>query len=222
MKLPIARAGIPWISVPLCIAITLWLWLGFIWSLPLWILTAFLTNFFRDPERISWETESVILAPADGRIIEIGPSECEGEFHQHVKISIFMNVFSVHVNRSPFPGTVRSIESYKGKFLAAWDPASSIENERTEMIIHTSIGAMKIRLVAGLVARRIVSYVSSGQDVDRGARIGMIKLGSRVDLYIPNTCRIEVGIGDRVQAGISRLAIALKPSPPTSESEVIR
>ncbi len=219
MKIPIARAGIPWIGIPLCLAVALWLWLGLLWSLPLWILTAFLINFFRDPERISWEAESAILAPADGRIIEIAPSEGGDEFRQHVKISIFMNVFSVHVNRMPFTGMVRSIESYKGKFLAAWNPASSTENERTEMIICTSIGEMKIRLVAGLVARRIVTYVSPARNVERGARIGMIKLGSRVDLYIPDSCRIEVGIGDRVQAGISRLAIALKPSVAADQKE---
>lgn len=202
----LAPTGFSWVALPLALACLLSWFAGLIWAAPFWIITFFLVWFFRDPDRESWESSQAIISPADGKVIDISASDTEGVFQSHQKISIFMNVFDVHVNRMPVAGTIRDVHHFAGKFLAAWDPNSSKANERTEITLDTSIGPVLVRLVAGLVARRIVTYVKPNQQLARCSRISMIKLGSRVDIYLPSDCRIEVGMGDVVLAGITRLA----------------
>ena len=206
MTLPrIAYPGIPYILSSFAAALLVSAWNGF-FAVPFWILAVFVTNFFRDPKRVSVESQDAVLSPADGRIIDISRSELPEPYHRHNKISIFMNIFNVHVNRMPLDGTIKESRHYPGEYLAANHPESSFRNERQEIHIAAAPGPVMVRLVAGLVARRIVPWITDGDVINRGERIGMIKFGSRVDIYIPSGMRIEVGMGDRVKAGFTRIA----------------
>jgi phosphatidylserine decarboxylase len=205
MKLPLAYSGYSYCFASLALsALASWL-MGF-WSLPFWILAILIVNFFRDPERRSSESTAGILSPADGKIIQISKVESDGQFQGFTEISIFMNLFNVHVNRSPIAGRIESVTHFPGKYLPADHEAASLQNEHVEIAIRSKSVCILVRMVAGLVARRIVPYVSSDQVMARGERIGMIKFGSRVDLLLPADVRIEIGIGDKVLAGITRLA----------------
>jgi phosphatidylserine decarboxylase len=210
MRLPIAKAGYIYIILSLTVSLVISAAFSPVISFIPWLLTLFIINFFRDPERESLETGAGILAPADGRIIEISESDIPEKLRDFVKISIFMNVFNVHVNRAPCDATVRSIEHFDGTFLPASNSRASLQNERAEIFLDTPAGVMMVRLVAGLIARRIVVYVQPGSQVSRGFRMSMIKFGSRVDLYIPKSIRIEVSVGSKVHAGITRLGTRLQ------------
>jgi phosphatidylserine decarboxylase len=207
VRIPLAKSGMGCCIFFAAIALVLTLLLG-IWSLPFWVLAAFVINFFRDPERNAHEPPAAILAPADGKIIQIEPVASEGPFKGYQQISIFMNVFNVHVNRAPAEGRIEKISHFPGGYLPANRDSASSQNERVEIVISSPFGYFMVRLVAGLVARRIVPEVSNGQIVVRGERIGMIKFGSRVDIQMPAGFRIDVGIGDKVIAGITRIATA--------------
>ncbi len=170
------------------------------------ILTGLVLNFFRDPERFVPEEKGAIISPADGKIVEITKSIDPITGEKKNKISIFMNIFNVHVNRAPVSGKIQKIRYIKGKFFnASFDKASS-ENERNILLIHSPHGDFTVVQIAGLIARRIVCWVKEGDDILKGQRIGMIKFGSRVDLYLPKGYEIIVQKGEKVLAGESIVA----------------
>jgi phosphatidylserine decarboxylase len=170
-------------------------------------LTLFATYFFRNPERYSDAEASAILAPADGKVIYVGPALEERCFKAEVtKISIFMSVFDVHVNRVPISGKVVDLFYNKGQFLNASLDKASLNNEQSGMLLEDSSGRkMLVVQIAGLIARRIVSYPVLGDILQRGARYGLIRFGSRVDLYFPEDVDIQVRVGERVWGGESVL-----------------
>lgn len=166
-------------------------------------LAAFSLYFFRDPERILPQGEDVLLCPADGRVIKVD-KEYDDNFlgEQVYKVSIFMSVFDVHVNRLPFAGTVRKIQYFPGKFYSANTSRGSLENEKCSMVMDTEKGlSYAVVQVAGLVARRIVCWAEPGDTLVRGRRYGLIRFGSRVDLYLPLQVQLEVSVGQKVKAG---------------------
>jgi phosphatidylserine decarboxylase len=170
-------------------------------------LTLFATFFFRNPERYSDAEASAILAPADGKVIYVGPALEERCFKAEVtKISIFMSVFDIHVNRVPISGKVVDLFYNKGQFLNASLDKASLNNEQSGMLLEDSSGRkMLVVQIAGLIARRIVSYPVLGDILQRGARYGLIRFGSRVDLYFPEDADIQVRVGERVWGGESVL-----------------
>lgn len=164
-------------------------------------LAIFVAFFFRDPGRVVPSGPGVIVAPADGRVVAI---EGNGET---VRISIFLSLFNVHINRSPIEGRVDSVVYTKGAFHPAFSDAAGAENERNTLTIAGSAFTVTCAQVAGVVARRIVCSKKPGDRVDRGERIGLIRFGSRVDLEIPRGCRMGVALGDRVRGGASTIAV---------------
>jgi phosphatidylserine decarboxylase len=188
-------------------------------SWPLWLLAFLLTvialwvaYFFRDPERTGARGDQYVIAPADGKVvldtIVEEPAFMGGPSR---RISIFMNVFNVHVNRYPVSGTVKYLHYNPGKFLNAVSEASSAENEMTSVGIDTGRGRVLVRQIAGLIARRIVTYSRQGEHVDQGQRMGLIRFGSRVDVFLPVNATVRVKIGDLTVAGTS--VIAEMPNP---------
>lgn len=171
------------------------------------IAAVFVAWFFRNPERKASEKKGSVLSPADGRIIKIENAEVEDLIRGHfIKISIFMNVFNVHVNRIPYSGTVKLIRYKKGRFISAnFDKASSL-NEQNAIVINTDEGMEILTVqIAGLIARRIVCWIKEGMRVERGERFGLIRFGSRLDVYLPGGSTINVQMGDKVKAGETRL-----------------
>ena len=160
--------------------------------------------FFRDPTRIPPSNEDAVVSAADGKVVEISESFLNDQ--KYKKISVFMNIFSVHVNRAPYSGTVTNVRHISGGFVNAAKPEASAHNERNEIYIDTPYGEIVAVQVAGLVARRTVSYVEKNDNVAKGDRIGMIKFSSRVDHYLPENVTVEVELGDKVFAGISVIA----------------
>jgi phosphatidylserine decarboxylase len=161
------------------------------------LLLGFTLNFFRDPERRTVEDPGALISPADGRVIR-----ADGE-----RVSIFMNVFDVHVCRTPVAGSVLSVTHVPGRFLAAMKDEASEQNERTTIVVQPQDGApVRFVLVAGLIARRIVCRVAAGRTLRAGERVGIIRFGSRVDLEVPAGARPAVRVGDRVVAGESVVA----------------
>ncbi len=172
------------------------------------LVTFFLCYFFRDPDRIIPKGDKLVVSPADGKIISIQQVEADpfGEL-ACIKISIFMNVFNVHVNRVPHDGTVKAIQYYPGKFFNASLDKASADNERNAILLETWTGhRICFVQIAGLVARRIISYIQEGDTVARGQRFGIICLGSRLDVYLPPDSDIAVRLGDKVSAGTTVLA----------------
>jgi phosphatidylserine decarboxylase len=167
------------------------------------VLTGLVVNFFRDPERIGPVEEDAIVAPADGKVILVEKVFDEKYLQEHAyKISIFMSVFDVHVNRLPYAGEVEKIIYSPGKFYAANSHQATLENENCAIVMSTarSLGYAVVR-VAGLLARRIVCWAEKNDTLDRGARYGMIRFGSRVDIFLPQQVQIEVATGKTVKAG---------------------
>ena len=188
-------------------------WLAGPWAaLPLFLIGAFCAYFFRDPER-PIPVGPVALSPADGRVVCVVP---EGE--RHTRISIFLNVFDVHVNRAPISGVITDIEYRKGKFLVASGEIASAENEQNILTIRAEDGTKVVfKQIAGLIARRIVCTKKAGDAVQAGERIGMIKFGSRVDVIFGPEWYVEVSPGTRVSAGTSVLARRLGEFEPSRE-----
>ncbi|MGH9441860.1 MAG: phosphatidylserine decarboxylase [Thermoanaerobaculia bacterium] len=212
MRLPIARGGWAFIAPPLALTVLAAA------ALPIWvaaaffILTVFLVQFFRDPERTSAQGPDAILSPADGTILSIGaagPDEAPPDLPK--KIVIFMSVVNCHVNRSPIAGTVASYSYSPGKKLAAFSPKASSENEQNRIEVTGESQRVVFKQIAGALARRIVFRKKPGDRLDRGERIGMIRFGSRVDLFLSRDARVEVREGDRVKAGLSVIARAAAP-----------
>lgn len=166
-------------------------------------ITLFIVWFFRNPERSFQDEEKLVISPADGKVIKIENVNMTGTIAgKFKKISVFMNVFSVHVNRTPYPGKIEKINYHEGKFFSANLDKASLDNERNEVMIRTADGrAIWAVQIAGLVARRIVCWINVGTQVLKGERFGLIRFGSRVDVYLPDDSKISVKLGDKVRAG---------------------
>ena len=182
-------------------------------SWPLWLLAFTLTlvalwvaYFFRDPERPGERGDRLVIAPADGKVVMISEVD-EPTFMREkaLRVSIFMNVFNVHVNRYPVTGTVRFVERKRGRFLNAATEASSMENEQTSVGLETPSARILVRQIAGLIARRIVTYAGEGQSVRQGDRMGLIRFGSRVDVFMPMSSTVRVRVGDVTYAGVTAI-----------------
>jgi phosphatidylserine decarboxylase len=202
----IAREGWPFIAIAFITAAVLaWFWwpLGVLGAL----VAVFVLQFFRDPPRAIPATPGVVLSPADGRVVAVERTRDPYLDRDALKISVFMNVFNVHSNRSPVDGDVRAIWYHRGSFLNAALDKASIENERNALHLRTASDAdVTCVQVAGLVARRILCYVKPGDHLARGARYGFIRFGSRVDVYLPASARPRAAVGDVVHATTTILA----------------
>lgn len=172
------------------------------------ILFVLVVQFFRIPNRLLTTGETRVIAPADGKVVVIEETT-ENEYFQDRRrqISIFMSPLNVHVNRNPVSGIVRYFKYFPGKYLVAWHPKSSTENERTTVVIQMANGVeVLLRQIAGAVARRIIWYVKEGQPVQQGDEFGFIKFGSRVDVFLPLDAEVSVKIGDVTKGGVTVLA----------------
>lgn len=200
---PIVKEGLPFLFI--AGLATAGFFAGGLWPVGVLflLLTAFIGFFFRNPERLPPIGETMIASPADGKVIFVGEAT-ENEFlkEPRQKISIFMSLWDVHVNRVPVDGTVRNMRHHRGRFMAAWEDRASDENERNAMLIEAPNGQSVVLVqVAGLVARRIVCYPAVGSYILRGQRMGLIRFGSRCDLYLPKGAKIAVKVGDKVLGG---------------------
>ncbi|OGS18284.1 MAG: phosphatidylserine decarboxylase [Elusimicrobia bacterium RIFOXYA2_FULL_40_6] len=203
----IAKDGLPFISGFGILGICLWFL-----SVPLgvisWVLAGFCLYFFRDPNRIVPKDNVMVLSPADGKVMEIT------EENDKKIIRIFLSIFNVHIQRSPFSGTIKSIEYKPGKFLPAMSKNACIVNEQNIFTIDTVYGEIEIRQIAGIIARRVVAWVKPGEAIEAGQRIGIIKFGSQVDICLPAKAEILVKASEKVKGGNS--IIACMNNPPCS------
>jgi len=206
----IARESLPIAALLAAAGVALWLWVH-PWAavVPL-LLLLFTLWFFRDPERRTPQDPDALISPADGKIIKAETRE----------ISIFMNVFSVHVCRAPMAGTVETVQHVPGRFLAAFKDHASEQNERTSIVLTDGRRRLGVTLVAGLIARRIVCKVSPGQLLQSGERLGLIQFGSRVDVALPEGGSVEVELGQHAVAGETILA-TLEPEPAATDPEKV-
>lgn len=182
-----------------------WYWIDLIvFSIPV----IFFLQFFRNPVRVIGKADNgLVYAPADGKVVVIEETE-ETEYlkERRIQVSIFMSPLNVHVNRNPVGGKVEYYKYHPGKYLVAWHPKSSVENERTTVVYNSGGRKLLMRQIAGAVARRIVCYLKEGQEVSQGGEMGFIKLGSRVDLFLPLGAKIEVKMGDVVKGNETLIA----------------
>ena len=202
----IAREGWPFLAISIFLAIAATVWCA-AWSIPFWFIALFVLQFFRDPPREIPQDEDAVLSPADGRVVAVERTLDPYMQRDAIKVSVFMNVFNVHSNRSPVDGTVQRIQYFPGKFVNADLAKASLENERNALSIKTTSGQeITCVQVAGLIARRILCYVKEGDSLARGQRYGFIRFGSRVDVYLPLSAIVKVAIGDKVSATSTILA----------------
>ncbi|MHA6685267.1 phosphatidylserine decarboxylase [Mesorhizobium sp. A556] len=206
---PIHRQGYPFIAA--FAAVTLFL--GYFSSILFWIgliLTAWCTYFFRDPERVTPLDDRLVVSPADGVVSAVGPAVPPRELGlgtaEMTRISVFMNVFSCHVNRAPVRGRIARIEHRPGKFLNAELDKASAENERNGLVLESPNGTVAAVQIAGLVARRIVCWAQAGGTLAVGERFGLIRFGSRVDVFLPQTATPRVAVGQTAVAGETVIA----------------
>jgi len=205
LGVPLVRVGLPYIiAAALLFVATLVIGCPFL-TFAAFLATVLVIRFFRDPERTPPDIPHAMVAPADGRVVFAGRVEqCRFLDSAALKISIFMTVFDVHVNRMPFHGQVTGIRYQKGKFVAANKEQASSRNEQNAVIQRLPTGeSMAVVQVAGLVARRIDCWVQPADKVQRGQRFGMIRFGSRLDVYLPEHCRLAVTVGQKMKAGES-------------------
>jgi phosphatidylserine decarboxylase len=203
----IAREGWFFLAVSLALAVLVTWFCGW-WAAPFWLAALFVLQFFRDPPRDVPAGEGLVLSPADGRIVQVGKARDDHLGREAVKISVFMNVFNVHSNRSPVDGTVENVWYHPGTFVNADLDKASSDNERNAVHIRTASGLDVTSVqVAGLIARRILCYVGKGDRLARGQRYGFIRFGSRVDVYLPAGAIPKVAIGDKVSATTTVLAL---------------
>jgi phosphatidylserine decarboxylase len=201
----LAKEGWPFIAGSLVLAVVA-SFAGF-WSLPFWLLFIFCVQFFRDPARLVAGGAKSVLAPADGRIVVVEEVRDPYLDRRALKVSVFMNVFNVHSNRSPIKSSVQQKWYQPGSFLNAALDKASLENERCALHLKTDDGRdITCVQIAGLVARRILNYVDAGTRLEPGQRYGFIRFGSRVDLYLPLDSKIKVVIGEKVSATSTVLA----------------
>jgi phosphatidylserine decarboxylase len=210
----IAREGTPFVLIAVAVAAGSFTLALVRRSWPLWLLAFLITivalwiaYFFRDPERSGERGEGLVIAPADGRVVQISEVDEPAFVHgKTTRISIFMNVFNVHVNRYPVSGTVRYLHYNPGKFLNAAAEKSSLENEQMSVGLETGTRKVLVRQIAGLIARRIVTYSKEGDVVRQGDRYGLIRFGSRVDVFIPSGSRLRLRVGAGTLSGVTVLA----------------
>jgi phosphatidylserine decarboxylase len=209
-----AREGYPFIGIATVLAVAAFSlalarrsWTLWLLALVLTVLALWVAYFFRDPERSGERGSHLVVAPADGKLIMITEVD-EPTFlgGRATRLSIFMNVFSVHVNRYPIDGTVKYVHYNKGKFLNAAAEKSSVENEQSSVGIESGPNKILVRQIAGLIARRIVTYGKPGDQVMQGERMGLIRFGSRVDVFFPTDARLRVKLGELTTAGTTVLA----------------
>jgi phosphatidylserine decarboxylase len=202
----IAREGWPFLAAAIGAA-AIASWFAGWWSAPLWLAVLFVLQFFRDPARQVPGDLRTVVSPADGRVIAVGRARDPYLERSAIKVSVFMNVFNVHSNRSPVDGRVQKRWYNPGRFVnAALDKASE-ENERNALWLRTSGGAdVTCVQVAGLIARRILCYVREGDSLARGQRFGFIRFGSRVDVYVPEDASVVAALGDKVYGGSTVIA----------------
>ncbi|NHT74960.1 phosphatidylserine decarboxylase [Rhizobium sp. PP-WC-2G-219] len=206
---PINKAGYPFIAGFFVVSLLL----GFLWEPLLWIgfiLTAWCAYFFRDPERVTPVDDDLVISPADGRVSSIAhivpPEELGLGFEPMLRISVFMNVFNCHVNRAPMRGTITRIAYRAGQFVNAELDKASSDNERNGLVIETAHGAIGTVQIAGLVARRIICWSSQGEQLQAGQRFGLIRFGSRLDVFLPAGAEPRVSLGQLAIAGETVLA----------------
>jgi phosphatidylserine decarboxylase len=199
--MPIAREGWPFIFGSGAVLLIFLLLKMTAPSLAALILTLFVTWFFRDPERTVTTDDSLLVSAGDGKVIEVMALPDGG-----TKIGVFLSIFDVHVNRVPLSGRVTEAACRRGRFLAAWKTIASDENEQCGIVIDHPRGSVRVVQVAGLIARRIVCRLKEGDTVERGERYGLIRFGSRVDVFLPATAEVAVKVGDRVRGGESVVA----------------
>src|ERR1700676_2498956 len=192
-------------AIPLLAAAALIAWLtSALWALPAVLLALFFLWFFRDPDRPIPNEAGALVSPADGKVTDIAPVTSNGD--SRLRISIFLNVFDVHVNRSPIGGIIREVRYQKGKFVNAMNAVSAEQNEQNVVTVEGEDQTVIFKQIAGLLARRIVFTKKVGDRVERGERVGLIKFGSRVDVLWEPSGSLEVKVGDRVKGGSSVLA----------------
>jgi phosphatidylserine decarboxylase len=206
---PIHREGYPFIAVFAVATLVLWLISTYLFFIGL-ILTAWCIYFYRDPERVTPVDDRLIVSPADGVVSSVGPAIPPQELGmgsvEMTRVSVFMNVFSCHVNRSPARGRITAIQHRPGKFLNADLDKASAENERNGLVIDSPNGPLAVVQVAGLVARRIVCWAQPNENIGTGERFGLIRFGSRVDVYLPATARPRVAVGQMAVGGETIIA----------------
>jgi phosphatidylserine decarboxylase len=202
----IAKEGWPYLALVGAITLLVHYIGGIVWSWPLWIIFIFVLQFFRDPQRIAALGRDLVLSPADGRIVVVEKTNDPYAGREALKISVFMNVFNVHSNRSAVHGLVREIQYFPGKFVNADLDKASTENERNAVVIDANGQIVTLVQVAGLIARRILCYTHVGDRLKAGERYGFIRFGSRVDVYLPLTAEPLVSVGDKVYATNTALA----------------
>ena len=203
----IAREGWPFLAISFFASLLAHSFLGFAWALPFWVISLFILQFFRDPAREIPDDPRAVLSPADGRVVAVEKVRDPYLQRDALKISVFMNVFNVHSNRSPVDGTVKQRWYHAGSFLNAALDKASLENERNALWLQTRGGAdITCVQVAGLIARRILCYVEQGAGLERGQRYGFIRFGSRVDVYLPPDAEVKAALGDKVYATETILA----------------
>lgn len=203
----IAREG--WLFLAIAVAVAALLtWFGYaVLAVLAWLAVAFIAQFFRDPARPVPQDPKIVLSPADGRIVKVEKTRDPYLERDALKISVFMNVFNVHSNRSPVDGTVANRWYHAGSFLNAAVDKASLENERNALHLRTADGQdVTCVQIAGLIARRILCYVDPGAQLSRGQRYGFIRFGSRVDVYLDPAARPRVAVGDKVAATTTVLA----------------
>lgn len=217
---PALKESIPFFIIAVLLALLVACWFG-LWIA--WIpalLAAYILYFFRDPERSSEHLPaSAVVSAADGKVISV--EEVDEPIFQSgkmIRVAVFLSVFNVHVNRSPFGGEILETKYKKGEFLDARNPEIDIRNEAMSWLIKTERGSVVVRQIAGLIARRIVAWKMTGDKMDRGERFGMIRFGSRTDIYLPLGTRINVKAGDVVQGGLTVVAEFATETSNTSES----
>ncbi len=197
------------------VAATLLVWLtGWPYAVPVLLLGAFFLWFFRDPERQIPQAAGAVVSPGDGKVTDVSVVTSDGASRR--RISIFLSVFDVHVNRSPIGGVIRDVRYQRGKFLNAMGANSAAENEQNIVTVEGEGHTVVFKQIAGLLARRIVFNRKAGDHVARGERIGLIKFGSRVDVLLDRDAKIQVNPGDRVKGGAS--VLALLPVAPVAET----
>jgi phosphatidylserine decarboxylase len=214
-----AREGLAYIAIAALIAVGAFALALNRRSFPLWLLAlslvlvaVWVAYFFRDPERIGERGDRIVIAPADGKVVLISEVE-EPTFVQGrtKRISIFMNVFNVHVNRYPVTGVVKHVEYKRGKFVNAGGEQASLENEQRSVGLEAGQYRVLVRQIAGLIARRIVTYSKEGEHVRQGERMGLIRFGSRVDVFVPASSALRIRVGDIAISGVTVLAELPEP-----------
>lgn len=203
MKIPIASDGYRFIIPLFIVTVALVLMSQPWWAGVSGLALLFVLNFFRDPERAIPQEPLVVVSPGDGKVVEIVEEQDPLLDAPYRRVSIFLNVFDVHVQRTPVGGRIEQIKYNKGKFLNAASHKASFDNEQNAIIIDTGQHKILVKQIAGLIARRIVCWAKEGDNYSLGQRYGLIRFGSRVDLFLPLNATLKVSLGDRVSGGSS-------------------